>query len=193
MVAHPDDEILWFNPSYFDKIFIFFSDRHDRPEMKAARLRAISEHPLRDKIELMGITEPGLFKNKTRTHEYAIAYETVLRAMETIKQTNKITELFTHNKQGEYGHDDHVLLHNAAHDVFAPDQVAIWCPMKFIKFKFLFKWNKVTREIENDIPLFKKIRAIYVKHHAWTWNHRFLPKRSESYYLASGNKFYYYP
>jgi len=52
LVAHPDDEILWFAPEKYDKIIIVFGDFGDErgSEWGERRRKAIAEHPLKDKI-----------------------------------------------------------------------------------------------------------------------------------------------
>lgn len=51
IVAHPDDEIIWFSPVSFDLIVIAFLARHDKPYTKYYRELAIAEHPLYRRIQ----------------------------------------------------------------------------------------------------------------------------------------------
>lgn len=185
-VAHPDDEILWFNPAYFDKIFIFFCDRNDRPAMKEARLRALSEHPFVEKIDFIKLDEPGLFKDKNKIKEFEVAYHQVKSAMMEIKKTMSIAELFTHNSKGEYGHYDHILLHYAALEIFGQEALTMWCPTQYFKTNQIAKLT--TREIPNDRKQFRQIRDVYLKHDAWTWNDDYLPGEHSQYYLANSDK-----
>ena len=52
IVAHPDDEIIWFSPRNFDLIVIAFTGRHDRLLAQQCRELAIAEHPLNERIIL---------------------------------------------------------------------------------------------------------------------------------------------
>jgi len=69
IVAHPDDEIIWFSPQSFDLIIIAFLARHDRPYARYCRELAIAEHPLKDRITLLNIEESGFWKDNSRVHE----------------------------------------------------------------------------------------------------------------------------
>ena len=97
VVAHPDDEILWFNPYDFDKIYICFCGRSDKQDFKRRRLSAVGELPYRDKIILLGFNEGDNF---------CFPYE--LNA----------DEIWTHNSNGEYGHKHHIQINKMMHNLF---------------------------------------------------------------------------
>ncbi len=63
VVAHPDDEILWFGSvvERMARIVIVFEDHPEEAELGAARRRALAHHPLASRIESLGLTETGTF------------------------------------------------------------------------------------------------------------------------------------
>lgn len=63
VVAHPDDELLWFGSvvDRMSRIFIVFADHPDEPELGAARRAALRNHPLAERITLLGLTETRAF------------------------------------------------------------------------------------------------------------------------------------
>lgn len=50
IVAHPDDEIIWFHPENYDKIVIVFLKREDQPDITRGRQEVKKHHPLKDRI-----------------------------------------------------------------------------------------------------------------------------------------------
>ena len=144
VVAHPDDEVLFFNPEEYDKIVIVFTDRRDVADFGNRRLKALEEHPLRDKIEIVGITESGYNTRKDRYEDFVESYHELCDYLDEmdIKDDDEIT---THNAYGEYGHTDHKLVFNALMDT-------------------------VDCKVNNQDPkLYREIKRVYEKHGVWTW------------------------
>ncbi len=105
IVAHPDDEILWFgDPRQYDRIVIVFGPRGDKPDFAARRRNAMANHPLRDRIVYIGAQEP-LGSKTDREEQYTNLCE-YLKDIEA-------SEVTTHNAMGEYQHADHLMLFNA--------------------------------------------------------------------------------
>lgn len=107
IVAHPDDEVLWFDPSEFDRIVIVFGPRDDKPGFEKRRLAALAAHPLAQKITFLNMPEPG----KDSGDSAAKVRE------EIAKRATDADVVTTHNAQGEYGHPHHVLVHNICMEV----------------------------------------------------------------------------
>ena len=64
IVAHPDDEILWFNPEDFDQIVIVFGDFGDGRSGDGRR-KASAEHPLANRITHLNLKESNYWRDKT--------------------------------------------------------------------------------------------------------------------------------
>jgi LmbE family N-acetylglucosaminyl deacetylase len=139
VVAHPDDEVLWFNPALYDKIIIVFSGRTDKPDFKAKREQAISEHPLN--VECWGLTESGYWRDKGKLFEYNQNYIDICERLKTLEADS----IDTHSANGEYGHSDHILVYSAIMDT-------VNCPVN-----------------GQDPVLYRQIKDIYKRNGCWTW------------------------
>ena len=159
IVAHPDDEALWFVPSNFDKIIIVFCDRHDKPLAGDARRMALFEHPLKDRIINLNVPESGYWKDKRRILQFEASKSRSRIKLEELRRSLAVTTVFTHNSTGEYGHDDHILVHNVCKEVFRGE---IYCPV----FD-LHKYAELQQTVDQD--LYQKIKTVYAKYRVWTW------------------------
>ena len=139
IVAHPDDEVLWFAPESFDKIIIVFSGRLDRPDFKEKREQAIVEHPLN--VECWGLNESNFWRDETKYAEYEQNYKDLCDKLKGLKAN----EVWTHNAYGEYGHKDHILCHNACMDTLN-------CKVN-----------------GKDPKMYRKIKELYGNFGVWTW------------------------
>ena len=146
-VAHPDDEILWFNPIDYDKIIIVFGNFGDERGSKGGdkRRKAISEHPLADKIVHFNITESNFTRDKKKESVYKLNQKVIEDELKEFDSKNKVTEVTTHNGHGEYGHLEHIQLFYACMKVFD-------CPVN-----------------GKDTKIFRATKRIYEKHGVWTW------------------------
>ena len=140
IVAHGDDEVLWFNPKEFNKIIIVFGGRPDRPDFKEKREKAIAEHPLN--VECWGLEESGYWRNPEKYPEYEMNYHDLCEKLKDLEAD----EVWTHNAYGEYGHSDHILVHNCCMEVLD-------CPVN-----------------GKDPKIYREIKDIYLNNGVWTWS-----------------------
>lgn len=140
LVAHPDDEILWFNPEDYDKIIIVFTDRDDRPGFGLRREEAMNELPY--KVESWGLKESGYHHDKNRVEEYQASYLEVCERLKGLR-ADQVT---THDANGEYGHSDHILLHNACMEILD-------CPVN-----------------GKNPKIYREAKKVYEQFDVWTWH-----------------------
>lgn len=140
LVSHPDDELLWFNPVEYDKIIIVFTDRDDIQGFGEKRREAMSELPY--KVETWGLRESGYHYDKTRAMQYQMSYLEVCERLKDL-QADEVT---THNANGEYGHADHILLHNACMDTLD-------CKVN-----------------GKDPKVYREAKKVYEQYEVWTWH-----------------------
>lgn len=128
VVAHPDDEVLWFSSVVEDVGAVVFCFEHcdDLPELTAGRRRVVERYPLTT-LQSLRLDEPcsvhqvdwfrpefgphGLQLNAPSTTQghrqrYAASYDALLERLRTALEG--VDTVFTHNPWGEYGHPDHV-------------------------------------------------------------------------------------
>jgi len=94
-----------------------------------------------------------------------------------LKQEYSFTKIFTHNSDGEYGHDDHILVNEAVTALFP--EIEIFCPIDTTNPGD----QGETISILNNLEIYSQVKAIYVKNKAWTWNNDYLPPAELSYSL----------
>ena len=132
VVAHPDDEILWFGSvaPEVDQIVICFLHDPGHPELTDARTRVLADHPWSDRIHCLGLTETGAFDHARwpapKTTRFGLKIVGSRKIARTYRQcarelhealrpiVSKATHVFTHNPWGEYGHEEHVMVHRVA-------------------------------------------------------------------------------
>ncbi|KTD02724.1 hypothetical protein [Fluoribacter gormanii] len=178
IVAHPDDEIIWFPAKYFDLIVIAFLARHDRPHAAQFRRFALNEHPLNDRLLLLEIDESGYWKDKKRQEQFIDAKTSLYHSLLELKSKYSFTEIFTHNSVGEYGHDDHILVHDLVKEIFS--KTKIYCPI----ISDNNHNNTNILSINNDIDFYNKAKDIYIKNKAWTWKIDYVPPKELKFYLS---------
>lgn len=207
VVAHPDDEALWFSAvvAAADRIVFCFGDLFGRPRMSAARRKAVSAL-MAPKIVDLAMAESGAgfsvdWKNPQRT-PFGIAirdeagrarYEAnYARLVELLRGALAgFDDVYTHNPWGEYGHADHIQVHRAVTALQAELGYTIWVtnyvgaaswPLAR-QLKLEPFWTR-SRILEPDVETAQRLMRVYQSNGAWTWAraHRW-PKRECAYAL----------
>lgn len=143
IVAHFDDECIWFNPEDYDKIVVCFTDRSDIHGFGHKRRLALAEHPLVSKMETLGLVESNYWRDKTKVKDFEDNYDELCEWLEdNIKEGDTVA---THDANGEYGHLDHKLVHLACMNTLN-------CPVN-----------------GKDPKLYREIRDVYLRNGVWTW------------------------
>lgn len=143
LVSHGDDEVLFFNPSDYDKIIFVFKDRLDIPGFGNSRIQSFIEHPMADKITCIGLTESNYWRDQSKLNEYIDNYLDLKEWL--MEQDFTGCEITTHNAYGEYGHADHKLVYT--------------CIMDTVKCK-----------VNGQDPLlYREIKETYKRNGVWTF------------------------
>lgn len=144
VVAHPDDEVLWFASVVLQvaRVIVAFRDLDSQPGLGERRAAALARLPYRDLVAL-AIPEAGSFRRaawdavEPTPCGLAIADAAVRRRYEAnfAALRTALRELlpggstvFTHNPWGEYGHEDHVQVHRAVASRCAARRLDVWTP-----------------------------------------------------------------
>jgi hypothetical protein len=192
IVAHPDDEILWFSSvlENVSQLIFCYSDCLSRPEWSMGRRKSLVEHPLRDVMSLE-ITESEVFgKMNWRTPEvceYGLKlnikdYSTQLyernfhRLRDRLKDTlSGVRQVITHNPWGEYGNEEHVQVYRAVKSLQSELGLNMWFSNYasnksiFLLAKYLGRLDSVYVKNPTNKSLAASIRSIYEKNQCWTW------------------------
>lgn len=179
VVAHPDDEVIWFDLLDFDKIIIVFCDTLKYPGLGERRKVALQNHPFKAKLTCLYFTEPNYKLVKDSSVRATIVKRLTEKLSELLKDA---TEVFTHNPWGEYSHDDHVIVSDA---VLRVVNCPVYCSVatmrktlvaeKFAKYeRIVKKWN---------LERFLRLKSFYMYYDAWTGFHRYNLSNTEREYL----------
>ena len=209
VVAHPDDEILWFSSilTKIDAIIICFGNQKNDPDMSARRLAAINQIPLPNVIYLR-LTEAGqpkeidwnnstqenlLFHNQETKTQFLLNDKTLLDQLSPL--LNKATNIYTHNPWGEYGHHEHIQVHAVVKKL----QRAFHYTIHFNNYV-----SARTRQLASTIgkkqefdtcynlktnrPLYKTISTIYKRNQVWTWYQEYVLPLHDTYFSVNEAK-----
>jgi len=194
VVAHPDDEVLWFSSilERVGRITICYEDCADLPELGPARRAARASYPLA-KVDWLALPEPcsvhlvdweqptfgphGLLLNaasgsEERRARYVESFSTLRTSLAA--RLRGVTSVVTHNPWGEYGHPDHVQVARVVESV-----------QQELGFSVLYSGYVASRtmplcarelprldrafSLPTDQRLAEVLTRLYVEQGAWTW------------------------
>jgi len=181
VIAHPDDEVLWFNSGLdYDKIYISFLDNpvSSKP-LKDGRLRVLEKHPFKNKIEMIGLTESNFWKDDSEENriKYKKNFDDLVRKLKTIVTND--TEFWTHNNWGEYGHADHILVHKAVMETAERFGLPVYCFNGITKID-LPKSQEIIVDLDRN--MYDGLRQLYLREKVWTYDLEYKPKDRLEYY-----------
>ncbi|GAH14334.1 unnamed protein product, partial [marine sediment metagenome] len=183
VVAHPDDEILWFSSIFqkVDKIIICYLDIPSQTVWSEGRRKSILQYPTNNLVSLKitesetlnaagwpvpSITEQGLAietQHSNKTYESNFLELTEKLA----EQLRGYHNIFTHNPWGEYGHEEHVQVFRAVKHHQVINKFNVWVSNYVSNKSLLFMHNQLNN-IENTYVTLptqttdaKKIMDIY--------------------------------
>lgn len=193
IVAHPDDEILWFGSigSHVERIVVCFLDDPRNPELRRAREETLRVHPWRDRITCLGLDETGAFglarwprpdimeyglkidRRPDVASEYQLRFRQLRDALTPIVRGAK--NIFTHNPWGEYGHEEHVLVNRAATTLAEESGTTVWYSnyastwSEDLMRRYLGRQDRPVFRVSVPVGQMQDIAGVYCRHGAWTW------------------------
>ncbi len=192
VVAHPDDEVLWFSSvlNEADKVVICFCDSEKSPSLGNARQKFLRNYCLQNKISL-GIAQSDTFGganwSEPRLTKYGIAisannvsdlrYRRNYRILrESLKDVvSNAKTVYTHNPWGEYGSEDHIQLYKVLKSLSTEHHFALWFP-NYVSEKtlplmreFSGRIDKVFMLQQTNSDLAQKLKRQYQDSGCWTW------------------------
>ncbi|MEM3101646.1 MAG: hypothetical protein QXT99_09900 [Candidatus Nitrosotenuis sp.] len=192
IVAHPDDEILWFS-SIFDKVnevvFCFINSRSN-PQWTVGRKQVLSELPIK-KVSCLALDESEVFngadwenpeitrfgikitKNGVSDKKYIENYSKIKEELR-VKLIN-YNNVFTHNPWGEYGNEEHVQVYMVVKEFQKEMGFNHWfsnyCGNKsynlMLRYIAGFDSNYITLKVNKTLVTY--VKSLYEKNRCWTW------------------------
>ena len=199
VVAHPDDEILWFSSiiDRVDQIIICYLEVHGDATMSAARRRLARDYPLKN-VTFLGImqarvylgadwlgwpeaTEAGLavaasdrtFPDFNAQRYEPNYHELVTRLSESLADVKTVV---THSPWGEYGHEEHVQIHRAVMTVQGTGGFDVWysnyCSDRSYRLMLRethWGFGSEFETLPTQPSRVKEIEQLYRDAGCWTW------------------------
>ena len=192
VVAHPDDEVLWFSSvlRQVERLVICFLGVASRPDWARGRRKSIDDYPLQsmqclglDEAEVfygvdwsspvetdygLRISKPGM-SDSTYRHNFDLLQE---KLGDTLSGYRRV---ITHNPWGEYGHVEHVQVYRAIKSLQPRLGFELWFP-NYCSKKSATLMTRVLPRLNNefitlpiDLDLAQSIAHLYQGHDCWTW------------------------
>lgn len=197
VVAHPDDEALWFSSVLREAglVLFCFETVPSRADWTAGRRRALAEHPLRS-VDSLRLTESETFNGADwREPRYGPAGLAVARRPDSLpgfsgktyranfaelvrrlgERLRGFDRVYTHNPWGEYGHEEHVQVYRAVRAVQRALGFELWFDnyasnkshALVLRYVNGFRSDYVTER--TDPALGEELKRFYQRHGCWTW------------------------
>jgi LmbE family N-acetylglucosaminyl deacetylase len=198
VVAHPDDEVLWFSSvlEQIEHVVFCFMGVRSSPGLDRRRQEVLSSYPVEhvsslglDESEVLNgtdwrnpvVTDFGLkvlvskyslpgFSEKLYRHNYSALVTALEHKLAGYKN------VFTHNPWGEYGNEEHVQVYRAVSALQDRMGFRLWfsnyCSNKTgnMMAQYVPKLGSSYATFATNKVLAKRIQAIYQKYDCWTWD-----------------------
>jgi len=203
VLAHPDDEVLWFS-SILDKagsmVFCFLGC-DSKPHWSAARRNVLSEHPVRN-ISSLDLDESGAFNaadwlnpvvtkyglalsNNAISEKYEGNYQKIKQGLK--EKLIGCSNVFTHNPWGEYGNEEHVQVYRAVKELQEEIKFSVWFPNYCsnhsvnLMLPYIAGYDCDYVTLQTNSSLKDRIRNLYITNNCWTWYNDWKWFREESF------------
>ena len=192
VVAHPDDENLWFSSllARVGQILVCYRDVAASPTLTAGRRESLAAYPL-SHINCLGLCESDIFWgvdwSRAEETDYGlrindrrlsdrdyIANFSRLKAQLVVRLLGR-KHVFTHNPWGEYGHPEHVQVYRAVRAVQSELGFTLWYnsyasnKSAGLMARVLASGEHETFTLPTDKRLAGRIADHYKQHQCWTW------------------------
>jgi LmbE family N-acetylglucosaminyl deacetylase len=201
VVAHPDDEVLWFSSIIEDvgHIIIVFNASAKHPDLAASISAALAGHRYRDKIVTLDLaqaeshnradwplpedTDYGLRLERAPGLDAPYAEQAARVAEALDPHLAGMRNVFTHNPWGEYGHEAHVQLSKVTTRLAARRGATVWYG-NYVSGKSSRLMRRYVHGFSNDYyrrdvdaARAREVADTYVRSGAWTFDgdHAFFP------------------
>ena len=202
VVAHPDDEVLWFSSltAKVGRIVMCYGPNPRVAERGEQRRNVIQAYPF-NTVQFFDLPEPGLWRGRSLG---SVESELARPVQEDPNYRSSLiyrlrgalqgfTTVFVHNPWGEYGHDDHRRLHAAVMALREEMNLAVYVS-NYVERRALGLMDSALNEGVSDIVSFPVDRTeidpivqLYQSNSCWTWSQNWgWPKEEHFFRLGQG-------
>lgn len=206
VVAHPDDEILWFSSilNQCKSVLVCFGPSATSKESwDGGRAVLMETYPL-TKVRFLKLRQSDAFEaanwNKPKDAESGLQlrrrsslYEENAEKLRSILEVELKHEklVFTHNPWGEYGNEEHVqvfrvltgLQERLGFDLFVTSYVSDRSVKLMSRYVHSLEGNLLMRETNRMLA--HRLKNLYVENNCWTWTADYEWPEYESFYRVS--------
>jgi LmbE family N-acetylglucosaminyl deacetylase len=192
VVAHPDDEALWFSSILEDvgRLVICYLNIPSKPDAASGRERSLANHPIKHKV-CLGLSEAEVFDRAGWENPVTMPYGIEIAAPAGIRRNyevnfERLVELLgrelkgcrnvvTHNPWGEYGHEEHVQVYNAVRHLKKTCGFTLWYSNYCSNRSFPLMLRAVSGfdteyvTLPTNTRLAHELKKIYRDNACWTW------------------------
>jgi hypothetical protein len=192
VVAHPDDEVLWFSSilNKVNEIVICFLDSKSHPHWKTGRQISLKEHAFKN-ISCLGLNQADIFgsvdwqkplitkhgieisKKGVSDKKYKENYYTIRRLLKD--KLTGYSDVFTHNPWGEYGHEEHIQIYRIVKELQSEQQFNLWfsnyCSNSSLNLmlRYISGFDSEYVTFKTDKVMATSVKELYKKNDCWTW------------------------
>ena len=195
VVAHPDDEVLWFSSVVMqaDAVICVFLADPARLSMAERRRRALAELPYT--VEALGVDEAGTFDAVDWSQPEPSKFGLKLNAAGTQHVTQdaysenfacvrshiarripKGATVYTHAPWGEYGHPDHVQVFRVLESLLPEMDLTLMCPLyaaqrsASLLRQYAMPRHEDAEHLHCNRAIAEAAKRTYQKNACWTWH-----------------------
>jgi len=198
VVAHPDDEALWFSSilGRVPKLVITYMEERDQPCLLREREAVRDAYPLAS-ADWLSVRGSGNFGREVWDGElntfgvrlegaredqraYELAYHELLARLRPLVIEARPARLVTHAPWGEYGHADHAQVFRAVEQIASELGIPVWFPLYCSPATYYASRRWIHDRSETEIrrlacntELAHQLRDLYIDKGCWTWDRDF--------------------
>lgn len=202
VVAHPDDEILWFSSlgGRVGRIVMCYGAVANAPERAGQRRRVVAEYP-RNNVLFLDLPQPRFFRGMSaeifdRETAELVEEDPAFRATLTEQMRRALagfTTVFVHNPWGEYGHQDHRRVNAVVNALRGEMNFAVYVSC-YVERQVaahaavaLDEGIRDTASFTVNRPDIEPIFKLYQAHGCWTWTTNWNWPGQEHFVQLGGN------
>ncbi len=160
IVAHPDDETLWGGGHLMDGGYLVVCVTNGRNEKRSEEFKKVVET---SGNKYLMLSYPD--KIARRRDDWQKVRSGIIEDLRKVMEYKQWDLIATHNKNGEYGHIHHQLVHKFVTDIYQQDEIdtRLYCFGKyFTKSKLASAKSTLTPISAQQLKFKEKLEKIYI-------------------------------
>ena len=160
IVAHPDDEVLWGGGRLMEGGYMVVCVTNGKNEVRSKEFYRVMKESGNE-----GIILDYPDKVRGKRDDWSRVRSSIISDLEKVMKYKKWELIVTHNKNGEYGHAHHQMLHGFVTQIYNDDEIdtQLYCFGKYFKrSKLKDAKNTLTPMTAQQISFKENLEKLYV-------------------------------